>query len=308
MNNKETYKHLCETEGCAIPLFLQYWWMDTVCQGKQWDVLLAHDPQGNITAALPYLIGRKMGLKYIIQPQLTQYNGPWYSPSADRRDASRQLAAALREMGLTLFQQNFAPTVTDLDGWEGFSAQARRTYRIEDISDTQAVFNAFDKSRRQRQIRRCEKTLTPDENLTPEQFASFHTQYWQSRGQKDLLGQEFMIKVIATALERGQGILLGVRDGNGELHAARFVAFDNRCAYALLSALHPTHHANGASALLFWLIIQKLSTRTRSFDFEGSMDPGIAFSYSLYGAKPTTYYQLTRWCHPAVGKLLSRWI
>ena len=257
MNNKETYKHLCETEGCAIPLFLQYWWMDTVCQGKQWDVLLAHNPQGNITAALPYLIGRKMGLKYIIQPQLTQYNGPWYSPCSDRRDASRQLAAALREMGLTLFQQNFAPTVTDLDGWEGFSAQAR---------------------------------------------------YWQSRGQKDLLGQEFMIKVIATALERGQGILLGVRDGNGELHAARFVAFDNRCAYALLSALHPTHHANGASALLFWLIIQKLSTRTRSFDFEGSMDPGIAFSYSLYGAKPTTYYQLTRWCHPAIGKLLSRWI
>ena len=84
MNNKETYKHLCETEGCAIPLFLQYWWMDTVCSGKQWDVALARDTQGHITAAMPYLIGSKMGLRYVLQPQLTQYNGPWYRPDADR--------------------------------------------------------------------------------------------------------------------------------------------------------------------------------------------------------------------------------
>ena len=41
MGNKEIYRELCETEGSAIPLFLQYWWMETVCEGKQWDVLLS---------------------------------------------------------------------------------------------------------------------------------------------------------------------------------------------------------------------------------------------------------------------------
>ena len=39
--NKEKYKQLCEAEGSRIPLFQQYWWMETVCEGKQWDVLLS---------------------------------------------------------------------------------------------------------------------------------------------------------------------------------------------------------------------------------------------------------------------------
>ena len=53
MGNKEVYKSLCQTEGSRIPLFLQHWWMETVCAGKQWDVLFATDAQGAITAALP---------------------------------------------------------------------------------------------------------------------------------------------------------------------------------------------------------------------------------------------------------------
>ena len=144
----------------------------------------------------------------------------------------------------------------------------------------------------------------PDDGITAEQFARFHAEYWQSRGKKDLLPYEFMVRVISTALQRGQGILLALRDGDGTLQAARFVAFDERCAYALLSALHP-QHPNGASALLFWLILQQLSGRCRSFDFEGSMDPNIAFSYSLYGAQPATYYQLTRCPNPILRRLLK---
>ena len=70
---KEQYKALCETEGSAIPLFLQYWWMEAVCEGKRWDVLLVHDRQGNPLAAMPYLIGSKMEVivqNTVIQQQL----------------------------------------------------------------------------------------------------------------------------------------------------------------------------------------------------------------------------------------------
>ena len=52
--------------------------METVCCGKQWDVALAHNDDGAVIGAMPYLIGSKLGLRYIVQPQLTQYNGPWY--------------------------------------------------------------------------------------------------------------------------------------------------------------------------------------------------------------------------------------
>jgi hypothetical protein len=280
--------------------------METVCHDKHWDVALAHNDDGGIIGAMPYLIGSKAGLRYIVQPQLTQYNGPWYkSDDIDwRRNADIQLRAHLQSLHPILFQQNFAPGLTASEGWEDYTVTPRVTYRLEDISDPQFVFDRFDKSRRQRQIRRAEKSLFADPDITPAQFARFHADYWRSRGRKDLLSQEFMERVINAALQRKQGKLLALRDGEGTLQAARFVAFDDNCAYALLSALHP-QHPNGASALLFWLILQQLSGQCHSFDFEGSMDPDIAFSYSLYGAQPTTYYQLTRCTIPLLRKLLK---
>ena len=278
--------------------------MEAVCQGKRWDVALAHDDEGNIIAALPYLIGSKMGLRYVLQPQLTQYNGPWYCSNDLQGYADIQLRAHLQSLRLTLFQQNFSPSVSELKGWDEYAQSPRVTYRLEDISDLQQVFANFDKRRRQRHILQAEKVLIPDYDLPPSVFAQFHADYWKSRGQKDLLSSDFIIRVITAALQRSQGILLGLRDSEGTLQAARFVAYDSHCAYALLSALAPQHH-NGASPLLFWLILQQLSGRCPSFDFEGSMDPAIAYSYSLYGAQPTTYYQLTRCPNPLLRKLLK---
>lgn len=290
MERKEQYRILCETEGDHIPLFLQYWWMDTVCQGKHWDVALAYASDGSIAAAMPYLIGSKLGLRYVVQPQLTQYNGPWYRPGADIEGATRQLATHISALRLALFCQNFAPSDNTPDGWAAYEASPRVTYRIDDISDPQQVFAQFDKRRRQRQIRQAE-TILRRCDLSATEFAAFHTQYWQSRGQKDLLAPDFMQRTINAALRRNQGLLIGLKDHHGTLHAARFVAYDSQCAYALLSALNPEGHANGASALLFWHIIQQLSSTTRCFDFEGSMVPSIAYSYRLYGARPTTYYR-----------------
>ncbi len=304
LGNKSTYKALCETEGSGIPLFLQYWWMETVCRGKQWDVLMAYDEAGEPMAALPYLIGSRWGFKYVLQPQLTQFNGPWYRPDCLHSEADRQLVSGMKDMKLKLFCQNFAPGIQPSHHWDTYEIKERRTYRLNDISDAQRVFDGFDKSRRQRQILRAEKLLTPDEGLTPELFADFHAAYWHSRGQRDLVPHDFMVRVMSAALAREQGILMGLRDAQGVLQAARFVVLDSESAYSLLSALNPEGHHNGASPLLFWLIIQRLAGRTRSFDFEGSMDPGIAFSYSLYGAVPARFCQVMH-LPPAVRAYLG---
>ncbi len=279
--------------------------METVCYGKEWEVALVCDAQEHIVAAMPYLIGSKLGLRFVLQPQLTQYNGPWFRPEADIAAATRQLKEHFDRLHLALFNQNFGPAITSLEGWEDYEASPRITYRIEDISNPEEVFSHFDKRHRQRPIRHCEPLLHPTE-VSPEAFAQFHTRYWHSRGEQDLLTEEFMVRLITTALQRGQGILLGLQDDEGRLQAARFVAYDHNCAYALLSALHPDGHLGGASPLLFWHILQQLSDKTASFDFEGSMVPSIARSYSLYGAKPTTYYQLTRYAHPLLRPLLKK--
>lgn len=296
MTAKEQYKVLCETEGSKIPLFLHYWWMETVCVGKCWDVLLVKDKQGRVVAALPYLIGSKMGLRYILQPQLTQYSGPWYATCSleEEMEAGRQLVAGLKGLGLVYYQQNYSPLVTNWLPyyWAGYRQTTRYTYRIDDISDPQRVFEVFDVSRRQRQIRRTEGVLRPVD-VTPERFVEFHAAYWAGRGKKDLLSKSFMLSVIRASLERGQGLLMGLEDVDGRLQGARFVVYDDKCAYSLLSAMGEGH-PNGTSARLFFEIIKRLSGTTQAFDFEGSMDRGVEQSYRLYGARQMPYFRITK--------------
>lgn len=277
--------------------------MESVCCGKRWDVILLRDDHGTITAALPYLIGSKLGLRYILQPQLTQYNGPWFRPGTNVPAATQQLIQELRKLHLTFYRQSFAPATPNIEAWQGYEKQARVTYRIEDISDPQQLFSHFDKRHRRTQIRSASKVLHPAD-ITPEAFADFHTRYWNSRGEDDLLSRPFIIRIITAALQRGQGLLVAVADDSGTIHAARFVAFDANSAYSLLSALAPDHH-NGASPYTFWLILQQLAGKTRAFDFEGSMTPSIAHAYSLYGSQPTTFYQLTRCKNPIIRKIIK---
>lgn len=306
MTNKEKYKILCETEGASIPLFLQYWWLEVVCQGKNWDVILAYGRDADrVDAALPYLIGSRLGMRYVLQPQLTQFSGPWFRPDVSRTENQRLefekqmsdiLIAELEKLKLSYYQQNFSPSVTNWLPfyWAGYTQTTRYTYRIPDISDEISVFAHFDKGRRQKPINRLQNRYTPVEDITPEEFAVFHEEYWRSRGQKDLLTKDFIVRVIEASLKRKQGLLMGLKDEEGVLRAARFVVFDDRSAYSLLSALHPQHHENGTSPLLFWLLIKRLSGRTRAFDFEGSMDQGIEQSYRLYGALQTPYFQVAK--------------
>lgn len=270
--------------------------MEAVCADKQWDVLLATDKGGAIVAALPYLIGSKLGLRYVVQPQLTQSGGPWFRPDTmdNEMQAARQLIDQLKRLHLAYYQQNFSPLVTNWLPfyWAGYRQTTRYTYRIPDISDPQQVFARFDASRRQRQIHRLEGKLHPID-VTPRQFVDFHIDYWQSRGRKDLLSDRFMLRIIQTATERRQGLLMGLADDEGTLQGARFVVYDDRCAYSLLSALRPGH-PNGTSAMLFWQIINRLSGTTQAFDFEGSMDQGIELSYRLYGATQIPYFRISK--------------
>lgn len=277
--------------------------MDAVCEGKKWDIILVRDSAGSICAALPYLIGSKLGLRYILQPQLTQFNGPWFRQGTNVPSATKLLMQELKKLRLTLYRQSFAPGTPNMEAWQGYERLERITYRIDDISNSDEVFRHFDKRHRQTPIRSASKVLHPAD-ITPEAFAAFHTQYWHTRGEEDLLSQPFMVRVITEALQREQGLLIAVADDSNALQAARFVVFDDRCAYSLLSALSTQHH-NGASPYTFWLILQQLAGKTTAFDFEGSMTPSIAHAYSLYGSHPTTFYQLTRCKNPIIRKLIK---
>ena len=72
---KKKYRELCEKEP-TIPLFSKDWWLDSVAGSDNWDVALI-ETGGKIVASMPYVIKKKYGLTFLIQPPLSQTLGPW---------------------------------------------------------------------------------------------------------------------------------------------------------------------------------------------------------------------------------------
>ena len=94
MTNKDKYREFC-LQSDTLPIFMQSWWLDAVCAGKEWDVLLSYDEQGSIQAAMPYLLRKRAWMKYIIMPQQTQIGGIWLRD--DIRDDAARVVAVCQE-------------------------------------------------------------------------------------------------------------------------------------------------------------------------------------------------------------------
>lgn len=282
--------------------------MDTVCKGKQWDVILAGG-DSHYCGALPFLYGKKLVLKYILLPQLTPWSGPWLRLGMDTRERQATLdtlARGLNEQKTLLCMQRFAPGISAADCQpflqHGFDHTTRHTYRFDTIPEPSSLESLADRGRR-RGIEAVRKAYHIDKEVAPLVFANLHNEYWKQRSGHDLLGLEFIYRVCCAALDRGQAMIYGLRDDRGNLMAARFVVHDSHCAYAMMSAMRPDALRNSMSVLV-WDMLTDLYGHTEAFDFEGGMDPGVGHFYGSFGAKQTELQCIYRSKIPFAKKLL----
>ncbi len=282
--------------------------MEAVCRGKQWDVLLV-EQQGEIVGALPFLVGKKLGLKYVLQPQLTQYNGPWLSEGLDFTERQRvmaEMADRLKGMHLALYSQRFSPSVTDWLPfyWAGFKQTTCYTYRFPDISSPAELMSRASRARRQNMDDVAAVCTLDADFRDAALFAAMHESYFRRKGLKDVLSRELIEHVCQTAVGRGQGRFWALRNADGEVLHVSFVVFDNQCAYALMSAISDKAPRN-SQTYLFWRIIEQLSSVTKAFDFEGSMERGNEYFYRSFGTVQTPYHCVYRSCLPFATRILG---
>ena len=160
MTNKERYSEWAQAQE-FIPLFMMPWWLDAVCAGKEWDVLLAEDNEGHIVGAMPYMLSKKLWFKYIVMPPYTSVGGIWVTPemTGDRwktAEVCRQITEQLDKMGLVYYEQRYLPGSLCVDALRalGFKTRERASYRFEDLSDLDAVIEGFSKTKR-RQLQKA---------------------------------------------------------------------------------------------------------------------------------------------------------
>jgi hypothetical protein len=300
--NKELYEAFCK-EHADLPLFLQKWWMDAVCIGKEWDVFL-YEEKKKIRAVFVFHYVEKRGFKFILQPQLTQYNGVWIDyPSAVSAQEKRSLEKRIMYFFIdkletekyTYYEQNFHHSIVNWLPfyWKGFQQTTRYTCQINDLSDTDKCFANFAPSK-QSQVRKTEKELIVDFDCPANEFYETLKEHLHLRGKKISYTQTLFMHLYHACVSRGQGKIIAVRNKDNQLYAALFLVWDATSAYLLITTMHPHYRSSGASSRMVMEAIKYVSDKVQTFDFEGSMDEAIEMSFSHFGTEQTPYFNIRK--------------
>lgn len=315
--DREIYDAFCERTN--VPLFARSFWLDAVCPGT-WNVIFSK--RGNtVAAALPYHFKRKFGLRFLLQPQLTQFTGIQFDYALtgktdyNRRTFARKcvddVLAQLRELHFAYMQLCFQHGFTDWLPfyWEGFTQTTRYTYIIKDIKDMERTVASFHASKRQHLRNAAEAELTATTELTAQEFHEFHKRCRQEAGKKLLYPDDVFLNLAQALNERSRCFFLGVKGKDDKLQAAVFVVLDSDTAYQLINCTAPRYHGSGASTYVVEQAIRHCSGIVSSYDFEGSMQKSIEYSYSKFGTEQVPYMMIEKFASVPFGmafKLLKK--
>lgn len=307
MSNKEIYRELCL--HTPIPIFGQYWWMEATAMGKDWDVFIVRHPDtGQPLCMLPFHIMQRAGMRCVLMPAHTQLSWLWIADNADKKEVYqlllKQIADYYRKHRLLIFsiQGYFDPLLREAFLADGFTITERVSYRIDTTQSMDAIEQHFSTNKK-RQIKKAVQSGMTMCDLSISEFYAAHRQFLSQRGKTIDYSSDFFMALAEQTLSHSQGRIIAARSADGHILAAIFLVWDAEVCYYLL----PTYNAGYAhSGAMAWLTLQSIriaKDKGLIFDFEGSMNPGIANSYRQFGSAPSTYYGVEK--HSALWSVAS---
>ncbi len=283
-----------------LPLFMQPWYLDAVCQGGEWDAVMVQNA-GQTVAVLPYFLKQKLGWCYVTMPQVCKQMGPYLHPEYRslkwEMRLYKELIAQLPK-GLAAFQQNFNYSVTNWLPfyWQGFQQRTLYSYMLSLNDSEELIFKNIEKNYRNK-IRSAASRVVVSHDLPLAELHRLIGSSFERQGLDQPLEFSFLQRIFTALIEHNCGKLFFASDPNsGQLHSAALLVWDSDSAYYLMSGDDPALRSSGSSILLNWAAIQyaKNVVGVPVFDFEGSMMQGIEQGRRDFGAAQRPYFQLRR--------------
>lgn len=285
--------------ACVNSIFQQPWWLDAVAPGQWAEVIVK---RGNeVAARMPYTIKKRYSLTVLTQPPLTQNLGPWLRPSiakyanqlAEQKALMQSLIKQLPKFDL--FRQNFSYTITNWLPfyWAGFNAVPRYTYRIENLTNLDSIWQGFRENIR-RETRKAQKMVAIRDDLGIEKCLELVEFTYRRQGKKLPLSKELVMRLDDACSQHEARRALFAEDAQGRIHATLYLVWDENVAYYLMGGGDPALRSSGANSLLMWEAIKFASTVTRAFDFEGSIIEPIERFFRGFGARQLPYFLITK--------------
>lgn len=290
----------------TLPLYMQPWWLDAVCQKGIWDVCLSVDSRGQIEGALIYYQVKLKGLvSAILMPELTPHAGTWlrirdaeklkrHSYNTHTKRIVENLIAQLPQV--PVYTQKFHYSLTDWQPfyWKGYRNETHYTYLLENIGDIDAVYDNFKGSVRT-DIRKAEKTMIckPSNNINL--FYSLCEKSFQKQGLRPSFSLKTLEALDNQLKNRQLRKMYIAYDAEGNPHGGVYIVYGEKTAHYLVGGSDPDKRQSGAITLLLWNALRDAADAgLNTFDFEGSMVSSVEFAFRNFGAIQKPFYRISR--------------
>lgn len=276
-------------------VFEQPWWLDTVAPGE-WRELIVEE-EGEVLARWP-IVEKKNGIE---MPKLTQTLGFWISGKILASDNYYNQRKRVTNLLLEQLPENeninicldssvdyFLPML-----WMGFNIRPHVSYRLDDLTDLDQIFNHFGNIVKEN-IKRASKKLTIKEIDDIEILLRLLDKTFSRQNMKNPWSDEMIRNIYRACKKHSACQLFYALDSDGNVHSGNLFVFCEKVFYNLISGTDPKYRSSGASTLLVWKGIKFASKVSRSFDFEGSMLEGVENFIRQFGGKRIVYYHIEK--------------
>ncbi len=299
MSRKDLYIRLCN-ERTDIPLFLQPWWLDSVC--NSWDVAMTSNGD-HISGVWPYAIDKKAGVTILRNPKLTPYMGPhiFYPPDIKESNTDSFEHETVTELlkqipDAKVWHLAMQPEMKQVGLFKhaGLKTNAQQTFLLDLNADEQTLL-ANMKENNRRNIRSAEKEIEiVNDPSQLKQLYKFQKDTLDSKGVMQAYSFAQLQKVMEACLAHKHSALWVARTNN-DVQAIVWHAWDSKCSYYLMGGQNHDGNSYKAMTALLWHTIKEAKrSGNKLFDFEGSMDEGVERFFRNFGGKRALYLVLQK--------------
>jgi hypothetical protein len=300
LTEKDVFKAICKQSPESLPVFMQCWWLDAVCD--LWDVAITLKGD-QVTGVWPYVIEEKLSVAFRRNPRLTPYMGPWvfYPPDikevnrdSHEHDVIEQLFSQLPEGDVWSLSQYPGLKQAGLFRHYGLNIQVQQTFLISLDKEEDELFFQFKEPLR-RNIKAADKeiAITSEPDCLADLYEFQKTTLFKKRVTQPYNFSELQ-KLMRPCLKHGAGELFVARQ-DGVIQAVIWNVWDAQTSYYFMGAKNPSIDNYKAMSGLLWHAIKEAKKRgNKFFDLEGSMDPGVERFFRNFGGRRELYLILKK--------------
>jgi hypothetical protein len=280
-------------------VFHEPWWLDAAAPAGWSEVRV--DENGRPVARLPYVEKRRLGLRLLLAPPLTNRLGPLVAPGEGRYEARlRRFDHLVGELLDRLPPADLVrqPLHPDTLSWlpfhrRGFQVEPQVSYVIDRLNDLDEVWKGIS-GRTRRVIKSAGQQLEVQRDGSAERLRGMVSSTFRRQRLDVPYDPTVLDRIVEASLARERGVVLTAVDASGRVHASLFCVWDDRRAWYLGGGGDVELRSSGAGSLLMWELMKESAKHVERFDFEGSMLPSVERYFRNFGGRQETYYLVTK--------------